>query len=178
MLTKTEACSLFRYDPVTGDLYWAVRRSGVTRGKPAGTTTGFGYRVITINGRIYRAHHVVWLIHHGYIPVELDHANNDKLDNRIENLRECSHQQNGVNRLRGVNNTSGYKGVRFDKQVGNWVAVTEYRVGDRRGARLLGRYATAEEAAVAYNIDVLTHYPEFGHPNKIPGPLGRIFGWN
>lgn len=50
----------------------------------------------------------------------VDHINGDTLDNRKENLRECTNQQNQFNSRRSSNNTSGYKGVTFDR--GRWKA--------------------------------------------------------
>lgn len=43
--------------------------------------------------------------------METDHINGDVLDNRRENLRICTRQENARN-IRGISsNTSGYKGV-------------------------------------------------------------------
>ena len=43
--------------------------------------------------------------------METDHINGDKLDNRKENLRICTHAENQMNVGKQKNNTSGYKGV-------------------------------------------------------------------
>ena len=55
---------------------------------------------------------------------DVDHINHDKTDNRLENLRWVSHQDNGRNRVMSKNNTSGEQGVCFYK-IGNcsyWIA--------------------------------------------------------
>ena len=58
----------------------------------------------------------------------IDHINRNRLDNRKENLRICTIQQNGVNRGLVSNNTSKFTGVSYDKH-GNkkWVAILTYK---------------------------------------------------
>lgn len=54
--------------------------------------------------------------------LEVDHINLDKLDNRKENLRVCTRQQNACNRCAPKNNTSGYPGVLWEKRFNKWRA--------------------------------------------------------
>lgn len=51
---------------------------------------------------------------------EVDHCDGDSLNNRKENLRICTHQQNMMNRKRHKNNKSGVKGVYFDQSKKRW----------------------------------------------------------
>lgn len=77
-----------------------------------------------------------------------DHINREKLDNRRENLRQCTHKTNVAN----TENRSGkYKGVTFCKQTNKWRA--SKRVGKK--SKHLGRYNTPEQAAHAYNLFVI-----------------------
>lgn len=54
--------------------------------------------------------------------LEIDHKNGNGLDNRKNNLRPVTHQQNSMNRAIGKNNSSGYKGVSFKIKTGKYYA--------------------------------------------------------
>lgn len=93
----------------------------------------------------------------------IDHINHNKLDNRKENLRICNASTNGANQRVSVKNTSGYKGVSWDKEKSKWLARIAYK-----GKQMnLGRYFTAREAAMAYNAKALELYKEFAYLNKV-----------
>lgn len=93
----------------------------------------------------------------------IDHINGDKLDNRKLNLRILSCSQNLMNRGPQANNSSGYKGVVFDRLRNKWRA--EICVEKKR--KYLGRFDTAEEAALAYNQASIKYHGEFGYINNI-----------
>lgn len=85
-------------------------------GRAVGNTDKDGYTTIAFNVRgktkTYKAHRLVWLWHFGeWPPNQLDHINRMKSDNRIENLRLATAEQNMANRPKMRNNTTGYKGV-------------------------------------------------------------------
>lgn len=75
----------------------------------------------------------------------IDHANRDKTDNRIENIRVCSNVQNVANRGRNRNNKTGFKGV-FVSKPGKFTA----QIMHNYKARHIGYFKTAEEAHAAY----------------------------
>lgn len=107
-----------------------------------GTRRADGYMVVKINKVLYLVHRVVWLYYTGVWPEEiLDHIDRDRSNNRFENLREVTHQQNHVNVAPPRNNTSGYVGVTWNAKNQKWVA--------RCAKRHLGCFATKEEAAAA-----------------------------
>lgn len=77
----------------------------------------------------------------------VDHISLDKLDNRKSNLRIVNFSDNIVNSLIRVCNSSGFKGVTYDKQTGKWRAICT-----RNNKKFsLGRYSTPEEAALQYD---------------------------
>lgn len=88
-------------------------------GEAAGSFDGDYFRVA---GKA--AHRVVWELHNGPVPegMEVDHINRNKQDNRIENLRLATREQNRANVDAYSNNTSGTKGVYFDSSKCSWVA--------------------------------------------------------
>lgn len=125
-----------------------------------------------------------WYFHHGYavrrgprpikkmIPMQVhlmnpengnvvDHINGNKLDNTKLNLRVCTVRQNHANTSIRSDNTSGYKGVSFDK-FRNKFAASLSCDGKCHHA---GRYETAEEAARAYDDCAKRYFGEFAKLN-------------
>jgi len=88
-----------------------------------------------------------------------DHVNGDGLDNRRGNLRQATHAQNMGNQRLRSNNTSGYKGVSRSNQ--KWQA----HVFPAGRSVYLGRFATPEEAARAYDDAAAEHFGEFARLN-------------
>ena len=111
--------------------------------------------VAVVDGKMYRVHHLVWMYHNGYFAEELDHINRVRDDNRIQNLRVCTHSQNLGNSRPRVHR---YKGVTFCKRTGKWRAQLNGH---------LGRFDTIEEAALAYNAAAVDHYGEFANLNQV-----------
>lgn len=82
--------------------------------------------------------------------MDVDHINGNGLDNRKENLRICTTEQNMANQKKRINNTSGYKGVSYHKHrtsYKKWQA----RLNINKKLVTVGYYATPEEAARAYD---------------------------
>ena len=76
-----------------------------------------------------------------------DHRDLDGLNNQRRNLRPATQQQNGQNRGKQKNNTSGYKGVSWYPRDQQWVA--KIRVNQR--LLHLGYFTNKGDAAKAYN---------------------------
>ena len=97
-----------------------------------------------------------------------DHINGNTLDNRKENLRVCTIQENARNNKGHSGRKSPYKGVYFDthaKGVKKWRAYTRIN-----GKRLwFGYHMTAELAAMEYNIRARELFGEFAKLNSIDG---------
>src|SRR5690606_15220653 len=71
-----------------------------------------GYALVWVNGRLLLAHRIIYAIVHGKTPEgEIDHINRNRIDNRIENLRDVSHSDNMHNYPMPETNTSGFVGV-------------------------------------------------------------------
>lgn len=152
------AKELLEYQPESGVFYWRVDRAAERQGQIAGFSNG-RYWNICINYVHYAAHRLAWLIVTGVWPKdEIDHRNLDKLDNRWINLREATHSQNAHNARKRSDNTSGFKGVSYDKSRGRWRATIEK---DGGGQRFVGRFHTAQEAHAAYLRAAIEQFGEF-----------------
>lgn len=143
-LTQQQLKSLLVYDPATGLFTWTKNAPPILSGRIAGAVSK-GYRRIKIYGVTYGAHRLVWLYAHGVLPDLVDHINGQPDDNRLENLRLATAQQNSANSRKPSNNTSGAKGVQVVKG-GRFRA----SVHSRGVVHYLGTYDTLEEAKAAY----------------------------
>lgn len=158
MLTQAELKLLLSYDQITGVFTWiapASRRIFV--GMRAGATSNWGYIIIGIRGKRYRANRLAWLYMKGEWPDGLvDHKNLDKSDNAWINLRLASKAENGFNSKAPITNTTGFKGVY--KSGGGFRA--QLRVNGTHTH--LGCFERAEDAYVVYCEAVERHRGEFG----------------
>lgn len=82
-----------------------------------------GHLIISYEGKDYLAHRLAWFIYYGKWPEQtLDHINGNPKDNRIENLRDVTHNENMRNCKKRVDNSSGVTGVYLHKPSGKWQA--------------------------------------------------------
>jgi hypothetical protein len=117
----------FDYDPETGILTYRNNHSNgkIKAGTPVKVQEGNYAKVVTSDGTKHYAHRIAWALHYDeqLSPnVLVDHINGIKSDNRICNLRLVSYSENGHNRAHQRNNTSGHRGVKWDKKRCRWVA--------------------------------------------------------
>lgn len=146
-LTAARLRELLEYNPETGIFTRRSQRGRYKAGAPTGCLSPIGYLQIRVDQKLYYAHRLAWLYAHGLWPVDLiDHINGDKINNCLSNLREATPQQNNRNTGKRSHNTSGFKGVYWDKERQKWGAAAT--VNGR--FRSLGRYSTREEAYAAY----------------------------
>lgn len=159
-LTQEKLKELLTYDPETGIFTWDDSRGRCKKGSKAGTLQSDGYIQIRIAGVCYYAHRLAWLYINGNWPLqEIDHRNQIKTDNKFKNLREVTRSENGQNRKTLTSNSSGFKGVCWDKRTNKWIA----RIKLKGKRRHLGYYEKAEDASEAYKKaqeELHTHYPD------------------
>jgi hypothetical protein len=103
-----------------------IRKTDVGKRFKAGSRAGNiqkdGYERTRINKKDYLNHRLIWTLLNG--PIEpgkfIDHINGIKTDNRIENLRIATSNQNNHNSKKSKANTSGIKGVGWNKERQKW----------------------------------------------------------
>lgn len=116
---------LLAYDQHSGLFMWNNEVNGNNRmaGKVAGSIDGAGYVQIQIDGKDYKAHRLAWLYMTGALPKEqIDHKDHVRTNNRFDNLREATNQENQKNTSIGKNNNSGIIGVSYNKARNKWTA--------------------------------------------------------
>lgn len=160
MLGQVELCqlqlkSVLSYNPETGVFVWTINSKSGKPGRVAGSLSN-GYRVVPIHERFYTAHRLAWLYVHGYFPSRIDHINGDRDDNRIANLRIADASQNGANKRRPENNTSGAKGV---QKIGGGKYAAFITVRGKQ--KCVGKFDTLQEASDAYLAAAKEGFGEF-----------------
>ena len=143
--TQEEVRRLFDYDTEG----WLLRQTSPSQNTRIGDRAGslnrkIGYLQVSVNNVKEYGHRLVWIWHYGDIPagLQVDHADGDRANNRVENLRLASQWENTHNSRRSLNNTSGVKGVCWDKRREKWLA----RLSIDRKVRHLGYYECLGEA--------------------------------
>lgn len=156
-LTAELARQILDYDPETGLMNWRVDMCRAKAGTNAGSTDKYGYRIIGIMGKRYKLHSVAFFIMTGRWPVEIDHEDRDRSNNKWTNLREANRNKNQGNVAKYLTNTSGFKGVYFHKANQKWVAT----ITDAGKATYLGSFSKPEEAHEAYCVAAVRVFGEF-----------------
>lgn len=165
--------ALFDYDQATGALRWAVnagRHGRIKAGTEAGSVhtdqDGYKSRYVNIQGKLYKASHIIWAWMTGDWPKQtIDHQNLDSLDERWCNLREADGSQQKQNNRKRKDSKTGYKCVTYyadprykDGKFYRWQVVVN---GKRIKSSV--RYATAIEAYNAYCARLPEFHGEFAN---------------
>lgn len=93
----------------------------------------------------------------------VDHINHMTYDNRKENLRICERSQNQMNQKLRSDNTSGRKGVYFDKSRNKWMASIAF--GGR--TKYLGRFDNKEDAIRAREEAEEKYFGEYNYNKEM-----------
>lgn len=156
-MTLTQQTLLNAFEYKDGVLYWKNPTSvSVKTGDEAGCNNN-GYRLISINKQYIHAHRAIFMMHHGFMPEIVDHIDGNKSNNRIENLRAANKAQNAWNSKLHKHNTSGIRGVSWNKQTNKWRAAIM-----ANGKILhLGRFNDIKDAENAVKLARQVHHGHF-----------------
>lgn len=159
-LTQARLKELLHYEPTTGVF---TRLVGTSHNAKAGSIAGGvshggRYRIISVRAKLYYAHRLAWLYIFGVWPkIQVDHANGDRRDNRLCNLREATRRENSWNVGLRRDNTSGFRGVSWHRQKARWCA----RIWVRGRCKCLGYFHTPEAASTVYEAEATNLFGKF-----------------
>jgi hypothetical protein len=162
----------FDYDPETGALTWrdpgpnafsSVKGYRIFKRLFVGHIAGSlkksdGYIRICVDGKSFLAHRLIWALVYGEVPaLDVDHADRDRANNKLSNLRLATRSQNCMNRTAHRTNKVGIKGVHWHRATGKWAACVRFD-GQRKH---LGVFDTIADAAAAYRAAASILHGEF-----------------
>jgi len=126
-LTQEHVKKLFDYNETTGEL---IRKYSPSNSVKTGDVAGSkweskhtNYYHINAKGKKYLAHRLIWLYMTGEFPKnDVDHIDGNGLNNKWNNLRSVTRQENMQNSTLRSDNTSGHVGVTRNKRDRKWMA--------------------------------------------------------
>lgn len=162
-----EFSHVFSYDPESGELRWKntpslKKQNGKIAGYPS---TVHGYIAVMYKKKNYKAHRIAWLLSTGDWPVNfIDHIDHNRVNNRMENLRDVTVQANAQNMNIGKRNVSGFLGVCWVKQKRRW------RASLKSGGKIihLGFFSDINDAAAARKAGDIKYGFHKNHGNIAP----------
>ena len=125
----------FRYEPESGNIY--SHKNKIVAGK-----TGAGYICcgINLNGKIIKVsgHQLAWYLSYNELPEYIDHIDKNRTNNRIDNLRSVTNQQNAFN-----TSAKGYSYNKRDKKYESKIFINGKSI-------FLGYFLNEDDAKQAY----------------------------
>ena len=161
----------FSYNPLTGDITrnkdsgrWGRFKAGTKVGCLSKRGDKHTYLLVRFEKYLYFAHRLAWALYTKKWPTgKIDHIDCNPSNNKWDNLREATQQDNTRNQTPQKGKTSVYKGVCYDKRNRNWTA--QSKISGKKYH--LGSFASETDAATAYNIFAKRHFGDFANLNKI-----------
>lgn len=171
LINQTRLNELLSCDVNTGVFIWikkASKYSHIKVGDIVGCLQPNKYKVLTVDGRKYYAHRLVWLYVHGEFPQGeqnfIDHVDGNPSNNCINNLHICSQAENTRNTKAHADSVTGFKGVTYHKVSGKYRAKIQNPLTKKEDS--LGLYLTPEEASHVYQLKAIEYSGAF-YPDKL-----------
>lgn len=127
-MNKTDLDKALRYDRDSGILFWKKRDISEFKnehdmncmntkfhGKPAGSINNKGYLIIHFSSGHILSHRAIFIMEYGYEPKLIDHIDGNRINNKIDNLREVDYIGNSKNKGISKRNKTGHLGVCWHK---------------------------------------------------------------
>lgn len=147
----------FDYDP-EGFLVWKdhpkLLRHASKVGQRVGNIGSRGYMVVGMDKKQHMVHRLIFLWHHGYLPKQIDHRDRNRLNNKIDNLRDLSqseNRQNSTYHTRKPEKASGHKNI---QRVDNKNS-TRYSVCVTKNGKRYSKYCYSLEEAIEVRDQLL-----------------------
>lgn len=141
----------FHFTYSSGNLYRRFSKRSFKAGEVVGTLRKNGYKSVMIDNKHELIHRLVWVYFNGPINKDsIDHINGVRDDNRIENLREATNQENTRNRKNAI-------GITYVKKARKWQAV----IGIDGKSIYLGLFTLKDDALLARKNAELKYFRDF-----------------
>lgn len=148
-------------------------KNGRAAGAIAGCLHRTGYLVVSVSRIKFPIQRLAWLFHTGDWPKQhIDHINMNKSDNRICNLREATHSQNGFNTPTPPSNTSGFKGVSWYSRCQKYRA----QITAQGKRHYLGLFDDPHLAHEAYKAASIKLHGEFSRADSSTTEVAKLNG--
>lgn len=138
-MSQKQVKEIYSYNPDTGIF--------LRKGSDVGVIESWNkYLKSYYKGKYYSVHRLIWIYMTGNTPAsDIDHIDHDRQNNKWENLRLVSRKQNMQNAIKSKVNTSGFTGVTWCKQQGQWQAQIMIDGKNKK----IGRYNSKIDAVAA-----------------------------
>lgn len=153
----THLKSVLNYNPETGIWISLVKDRKRAAGVRADRKHWMGYYRVSYLGKRYLAHRLAFFFVTGRWPIGIDHKDRDKRNNKWSNLREANQHENGGNTKLCSRNTSGHRGVFWNKCAKKW----EAQIKIRGRSTVIGRFESKEAASKAYTERAIEHFGSY-----------------
>ena len=144
---------LFRYEESDGRLYRRIRSGNAAAGTATGHRDSWGAVQVSVKGRLYLAHRVIWAMKTGKWPRKtIDHRDRNPENNRWGNLREATRAQQTANKIHTKGNSSS-RGLHWRGERQAWQVML--------AGKHLGQFRDKSEAMRVFDDAAKKRWGEF-----------------